>query len=360
MTGNGVVRDSCYRRPVESEVGIGIAGLGRSGWAIHARLLEGLRGHYRVTAVADPLEARRAEATERFGCAAYPEFAAMLGDERVEVVVVAAPSHLHAEYTIAALRAGKHVVCEKPMATSVAEATDMAAAAADTGRLLTVFQNYRYRGDVVKVREVIASGVLGRIVQARIAYHSFTRRWDWQTLQRYGGGSMNNTGPHVIDIGLLLFGSGEPQVTCVRDRVRTLGDADDHVLILLRGPQRPTVQIEITAACAYPQQQWLVMGTEGGLTGAPSELHWRYVEPGALPERTLSAEPTPDRSYNRDPAAWTERTWSREEAAQGPGEAGFYLDLHAALRAGQPVPVPPDQVLRQMRVMEECRRQAPL
>lgn len=353
-------RTTCYRSPVASEIGIGIAGLGRSGWEIHARLLDGLRAHYRVAAVADPLAARRAEAEERFGCAAYREFAALLDDARVEVVVVAAPSNLHAEYAVAALRAGKHVVCEKPMATDLAAAANMAATAAATGRLLTVFQNYRYHGDVVKVREVIASGVLGRIVQARVAYHSFTRRWDWQTLQRYGGGSMNNTGPHVIDIGLLLYGDGEPQVTCVRDRVRTLGDADDHLLILLRGAQRPTVQIEVSAACAFPQEQWLVMGSEGGLTGSRTALRWRYVEPGALPERTLSTEPTPDRSYNRDPAVWVERTWSQEEDAAGPGDAGFYLDLHAAVRAGQPVPVPPEQVLRQMRVMEECRRQAPL
>jgi predicted dehydrogenase len=274
--------------------------------------------------------------------------------------VVAAPSHLHAEYTIAALRAGKHVVCEKPMATDLAAATAMAAVAEETGKLLTVFQNYRYRGDVAKVREVIASGVLGRIVLVRIAYHSFTRRWDWQTLQRYGGGSMNNTGPHVIDLGLLLFGDGEPQVTCVRDRVRTLGDADDHVLILLRGEQKPTVQIEITAACAFPQEQWLVMGTEGGLTGSGSALRWRSVEPGSLPERTLSTEPTPDRSYNRDPAVWVEHTWPQDGATESRGDAGFYLELYAAVRAGQPVPVPPEQILRQMRVLEECRRQAPL
>ena len=281
----------------------------------------------------------------------------MLEDDRVEAVVVAAPSHLHAEYTIAALRAGKHVVCEKPMATDLAAATAMAAVAEETGKLLTVFQNYRYHGDVETVRAVIESGVLGRIVLVRIAHHSFTRRWDWQTLQRYGGGTMNNTGPHVIDLGLLLFGDGEPEVTCVRDRVRTLGDADDHVLILLRGERNPTVQIEITAACAYPQEKWLVMGVEGGLTGSGSELRWRYVEPGSLPERTLSTEPTPDRSYNRDPAVWVEDAWSQDDAPAGRGDAGFYLDLYAAVRDGQPVPVPAEQVLRQMRVMEECRRQ---
>ena len=352
--------DSCYRRPVASEIGIGIAGLGRSGWSIHARVLEGLGDHYRVVAVSDPLAERRAEATERFGCTAHEKFAALLEDDRVEAVVVAAPSHLHAEYTIAALRAGKHVVCEKPMATDLAAATAMAAVAEETGKLLTVFQNYRYHGDVETVRAVIESGVLGRIVLVRIAHHSFTRRWDWQTLQRYGGGTMNNTGPHVIDLGLLLFGDGEPEVTCVRDRVRTLGDADDHVLILLRGERNPTVQIEITAACAYPQEKWLVMGVEGGLTGSGSELRWRYVEPGSLPERTLSTEPTPDRSYNRDPAVWVEDAWSQDDAPAGRGDAGFYLDLYAAVRDGQPVPVPAEQVLRQMRVMEECRRQAPL
>ena len=352
--------DSCYRHAVASKIGIGIAGLGRSGWGIHARLLDGLRDHYRVVAVSDPLAARRAEAVERFDCAVHEEFPALLDEADVEVVVVAAPSHLHAEYSIASLRAGKHVICEKPMATDVAAATEMTAVAEGTGNLLTVFQNYRYHGDVMKVREVVASGVLGRIVMVRIAHHSFTRRWDWQTLQRYGGGTLNNTGPHVIDMGLLLFGDEEPEVTCVRDRVRTLGDADDHVLILLRGRQAPTVQIEITAACAFPQEQWLVMGTEGGLTGGRSGLRWRYVEPGSLPERTLSPEPTPDRSYNRDPAVWVEHTWSQEKPEQGPGEAGFYLDLYQSVRAGQPLPVTPEQVLKQMRVMEECRRQAPL
>ena len=343
-----------------SNVGVGIAGLGRSGWAIHARLIEGLPDHVRVAAVYDPLAARREEAVARFACTAHEDFAKLIDDPGVEVVVVAVPSHLHAEYAIAALRAGKHVVCEKPMATGVRDAELMTAAAAETGRLLTVFQNYRYRGDVIKVREVTASGVLGRIVLVRIVNHGFSRRWDWQTLQRYGGGSMNNTGPHLIDMGLLLFGAAEPEVTCVRDRVRTLGDADDHVLILLRAAGAPTVQIEITAACAYPQEQWLVMGTEGGMSGSGSALRWRYVKPGSLPERTLSTEPTPDRSYNRDPVEWAEHSWSRDESGRGPGEADFYRELYAALRDGQPAPVTPEQVLKQMRVMEECRRQAPL
>ena len=345
---------------MKSQLGVGIAGLGRSGWGIHARLIEGLPDRVRVAAVYDPLPARREEAVARFACAAHQGFAALLADRGVEVVVVAVPSHLHAEYSIAALRAGKHVVCEKPMATSVADAERMTAAAAETGKLLTVFQNYRYRGDVIKVREIAASGVLGRIVQVRIAHHGFARRWDWQTLQRFGGGSMNNTGPHLIDMGLLLFGNAEPEVFCVRDRVRTLGDADDHVLILLRGAGAPTVQIEITAGCAYPQQQWLVMGTEGGLAGSGSALRWRYVKPGSQPERTLSTEPTPDRSYNRETVEWVEHSWSSDEAGAGPGDAGFYHDLHACVRTGGPAPVAPAQVLTQMRVMEECRRQAPL
>ena len=111
-------------------------------------MIETLPDHARVAAVYDPLPARRGEAVQRFGCAAHEDFAGLIADPGVDVVVVAVPSHLHADYSVAALHAGRHVVCEKPMATSVADAERMTAAAAESGKLLTVFQNYRYRGDV--------------------------------------------------------------------------------------------------------------------------------------------------------------------------------------------------------------------
>jgi scyllo-inositol 2-dehydrogenase (NADP+) len=341
---------------VSDVIRVGIAGQGRSGWDIHARMLEGLGDMYRVVAVADADENRQEEAADRFGCRTYDTLTAMLGDGEVELVVNSLPSYLHPSGTIEALRAGRHVVCEKPMAVRVADADRMIAAAREAGRVLTIFQQRRYAPDFVKVREVIASGVLGRIVTIHLAWQSFGRRWDWQTLYRYDGGSLNNTGPHMLDWALQLFGPGKPEVFCHLERALTLGDADDHVKVILRGEGAPVLDLEITSACAYPQEPWLVMGTQGTLAGTTRELRWKYIDPAQLVPREVDVRPTPDRSYNREDYAWVEETWSASEY-EGPGYAGFYLDLYRTLREGAPLAVVPEDIRRQVEVLEACHRQ---
>jgi scyllo-inositol 2-dehydrogenase (NADP+) len=345
----------------KEKVRVGIAGLGRSGWAIHAKLLEPLGDKFKIVAVLDANPARLQEAAGKFGCRTYSAYGDLLADPDVELVVVAMPSHLHTDYTIQALEAGKHVVCEKPMAASVEDADRMIAAAKKVRKVLTIFQNRRYGKDFQTVRRVIESGVLGRIVHVRISGHGFGRRWDWQTLQKFNGGTMNNTGPHPLDQALVLFGKKAPKVFCLRDRALTLGDADDHVQIILHGKGSPTIEIELTAACPYPQDAWLVMGTQGGLTGSSDTIKWMYYDPKTIPARTLTEEPTPDRSYNSDGLKQhcVEKTWTAKEDT-GPGDAGFYLDLYAALRNGKPVQVKPEQVRRQMKVLEQCRKMAPV
>ncbi|MBN1935588.1 MAG: Gfo/Idh/MocA family oxidoreductase [Anaerolineae bacterium] len=343
---------------MSEQIRVGIAGQGRSGWGIHARLIEPLDELFKVVAVADRLESRQQEAAARLGCRTYSDLESMLQDDEVELVVNSLPSHLHPDGSIKALRAGKHVVCEKPMAARVADADRMIAAAQQAGRVLTIFQNYRYDADFVKVQEVIASGKLGRIVQIRTAWHGFGRRWDWQTLQKYDGGSLNNTGPHPIDMSLLLFGPTKPEVFCHLERVMTLGDAEDHVKLILHGPGAPMVEVEITSACAYGQDMWLVMGAQGTLSGSRRELRWKYIDPARFEPRQVDERPTPDRSYNRETLDWTEETWTSAEHT-GPGHTGFYLDLYESIRHGKPLAITPESVRRQVEVLEECHRRCP-
>ncbi len=355
-----------------SPVRVAIAGLGRSGWSIHARLLAEQPERFTVVAVQDHLAGRCAEAEQRFGCRSHVEFDDLLADAEVELVVVAVPSHLHAPYAIAALESGRHVVGEKPMATSLKEAERMVAVRDATGRLLSVFQNWRFRPELQKVLAIAGAGELGRLVQVRLVNHGFGRRWDWQTLRRFGGGSLNNTGAHLIDAALTLFGPGEPRVLYVSDCVQTLGDAEDHLKVVLtpdpadaHAAAAPTIDIEITSTCAYEQPMLHVMGSEGGLVGGNGELTWRCVRPGSRPERQLSTEPTGDRSYNREQVDWVEQRWTLDEAKaagapEAEGEARYYRELFGAIRHGGPLPVTAEQVLRQMRIMEECRRQSTL
>jgi predicted dehydrogenase len=339
---------------------VGIAGLGRSGWSIHARLLEMLPDQYRVVAVVDADETRRNEAVDRFDCMAYTAYGDLLVDPAVELVILALPSHLHADLSIAALAAGKHVVCEKPMATSLADADRMVAAAQESDHILTIFQNRRYDAHFAKVRSLIESGVLGRIVQIRVTASNFGRRWDWQTLKEYGGGTLNNTGPHFIDLVMQLFGAGEPdQVYCHLDRTLTLGDADDHVKLVFKGEGTPTVDMEMSAACAYPGEFWHIMGTKGGLTGTLGELHWRVMDEAKLTPRALDLSPTEGRSYNRDEITWTEETW-RAADQSGPAYEAYYIDLYETIRNGAPLVVTPESVRRVIKLMEQCRQLSPV
>lgn len=103
------------------QIRVGIAGLGRSGWGIHANAMAQLTRHFNVVAVCDPDRERQEEAKERFDCLAYDDFAGLVADEAVELMVVANPSQLHCQDSIAAMRAGKHVIVEKPMAPTLDE-----------------------------------------------------------------------------------------------------------------------------------------------------------------------------------------------------------------------------------------------
>ena len=351
-------------------VRVGIVGLGRSGWGIHLKTFERRPGTFRAVAVADTDSVRANEtAAAASGCDAYPGIEALLADPNVELVVVASPNKYHARHVIAALNAGKHVVCEKPFGLTVADVDAMIsardAAMAREGRpvLLAPFQNRRFEQSFEKVREVIGSGKLGRIVHIRMAYHSFGRRWDWQTLKRFGGGQLNNNCPHAVDQALEFladFGvtsSNEIDVLADLRNALSSGDAEDHVRLTLRAPRHPdapVIDIEFTAACAYPQDQWLVMGTSGGLRGTGKQLHYKWVDWSTLPPRPVDEKSTPDRSYNRETLPWQEETVELgDDFASGPDR--FYDGLFAALRRGEPLLITPEIIRHRIAVLEKAR-----
>jgi predicted dehydrogenase len=334
---------------------VGIAGLGRSGWGIHANALSYLPELFTVVAVCDPDVSRQQEATDRFGCRAYADYAELVADAEIELMVVATPSHLHAGDTIAALRAGKDVIVEKPMGRNLAEVDAMIAAAKETGQILTVNQNYRYAADFRKIKEVIDSGVLGQIVEVRFAIHQFKRRWDWQTLKKYGGGILNNHGAHVVDWALLMIDDPEPELFCHMETTPLCtGDADNHVKVVLKPKRGPLIDIELTHACAYPQDHCLVMGTQGGLSSSRNLIRWKYFDPAAVPPLVLDEKPTPDRSYNNEELPWQEECFEpvhdfSVEAQQ------LHRDLYATIREGAPLAITPESVRQQIAIFERCR-----
>ncbi|HOV21904.1 MAG TPA: Gfo/Idh/MocA family oxidoreductase [bacterium] len=339
------------------KVKIAITGLGRSGWNIHAHLISQLPEKYEIIAVSDPDENRRKQAEEKFDCKSYEKFEDMLNNDEIEVVVVATPSHLHSSYSISALKKGKNVICEKPMATNLEDADKMIEVAKKEGKILTIFHNRRYSPDFLKVKEVIDTGVLGRIVLIKMMWHSFARRWDWQTLKKYGGGTLNNTGPHPVDQALQFFGEKEdPEIFCHMERTLTLGDAEDHVKIIFKGKISPMIDLEITSCCCYPEEPYLIMGTCGGLKGNYTKLQWKYFKVEKLPERKVQTQPTPDRSYNSEEIPWEkEEIWELPQN-QHDYQLNFYIDLYETLKKNKPLKITPESARRVMWAIEKCHK----
>jgi predicted dehydrogenase len=262
------------------------------------------------------------------------------------------------------LEAGHHVLCEKPLARTAAEVDQLTAAAARAGRTLAIFQQSRFAPYFQQVRAVIESGVLGRIVQIRIAFNGFGRRWDWQTLQRMHAGNLLNTGPHPLDQALQLFGDADPQVFCRMDSVNYAGDAESHIKLVLWGQGRPTIDLEVSNCSPYTGYTYQISGSCGGLTGTMEHMEWKWFDPAkAPPLPALIPGPMPDRAYCGEKLPWQNAAWdlpANEKDLFAIAGERFYTRLHESLVDGRPLAVTPAQVRRQIAVIEECHRQNPL
>ena len=343
---------------------VGIAGQGRSGYDIHARWLREAKAQYQIVAVADQLPERRRDAEEQFGARAYADYRELIKSGGFDLFVNALPSFLHARGTVEALRAGYHVICEKPFGRTAADVDRMAAAAKAARRRVLPFQNSRFQPYFAKMLEVIRSGKLGKIVCIRSNWSGFGRRWDWQTFQKNQGGNLYNTGPHPMDHAVMLFGERETPRVFARMACNNAfgGDADDFTLVTLYGSQSPTIEVVISSYQAYPQgEQYNVSGTLGGMSGGQSGLKWKSFDPKKAPKQKMWKPWSDRRRYCGEELPWVEETWTPpEEFMKDPFQSltrAFYNNIHDVLLKGAKPIVTVEQVRRQIAVMQECWRQ---
>lgn len=346
---------------------VGIIGQGRSGRDIHAYIIKKLPELYQIVAVSDPMEDRRQRAEAELNCDAYADYRDLFQRKDLDLIINATPSQLHVPVSLECLNSGFNVLCEKPLARRVADVDKLIEASKDSGKLLAIYQQSRYSPAFEKIRQIIDSGVIGRVVQVSISYNGFARRWDWQTLQEKNGGNLLNTGPHPVDQALQLYGNDVmPKVTCMMDRANSFGDAEDYVKLILHGNGRPTIDVEISSCCVYPEGTYNVQGTLGGIKGSIQHLDWKYYKPEEAPEQSLVSEPlsnadgTP--AYCGEELKWYEESWDLSQEDGGFFDQmgkKFYTMLYNSLANGQPLEITPEQVRQQIAVMEECFRQNP-
>ena len=350
------------------KLNVAIIGQGRSGYWIHGKyfLTDHGKEHFNVVAVVDYLEGRRKNAEEVFGCDTYEDYRELFNRNDIDFVVVSTYSHLRFPVVMDLLEHNMNVVAEKPLAKYGMEVEKMINASKKSGAMLTVFQQSRLAPYYRRVKEIIASGVLGNIQHISLNFSGYARRWDWQTTQSMYGGELLNTGPHPMDQALDLIntpGDTLPNVFSVLKRVNVTGDAEDFVKVLLTYPDRPLIEVEINRCNAYSDYVYRICGDRGTFECTIGAAKWKYFDYKPIPElqmETLIGEDGVSPSYCSEELEWHEFEEEFNGDAFNSAPAQYYQNIYDHITNGIELAIKPEEVLKQIRVAELIHAQNPL
>jgi scyllo-inositol 2-dehydrogenase (NADP+) len=263
---------------------VGIIGFGRIG-ADHAGWIAAT-DNAQVVCVFDPTEPRRLLA-EKMGLPGVETMDQLLADDDVHAVLVATPTSMHFDHAMSAIRAGKHVMIEKPMALDYAQAKQLADAAQARRVMISVFQCRRWDVDYLTVKNAIAAEMFGKIIniESRLGQWSSCvgpaakeYRPNWRNEKSFGGGALYDWGSHFIDQLWQLFIPAKPVRVFAQLRGNVWShDCDDFARVCIDFDNGAVGMCEINTTTTRPLPRWHIDGTLGSAS-APHSLSFNTRE----------------------------------------------------------------------------------
>ncbi len=318
------------QRPVQHQpIGWGIIGFG---WVAQDFVIPGLlAAGGRLVGAADP-DRHAQRAASAFGARAYADYQALLADPAVQAVYVATPNHLHRAAVEAAAIAGKPVLCEKPMAATLADAEAMAATIRATGIPYGTAFDQRHHPAHAAIQAAIAQGVIGTVTALRIVYACWLDA-DWAAdnwradPSRAGGGALMDLAPHGLDLTEFLLGESVATIAAlIQHRVQSYA-VDDGAMIIGRTTSGVLIQLHVAYNCqeALPRRRLEVVGTKGQIvaerTMGQTAGGQVWVVDGRLGlRRSLPVPDAHESPFTRQIAAFS--AWLKQEGDHG----AFSLD----------------------------------
>lgn len=300
----------------------------------------------------------REEACERAlseGLIVYESNEALLSDPEIDLVIIAIPNNFHKEYTIKALRAGKNVICEKPVAMNAQELVEMMAVADETGMLFTIHQNRRWDNDYMIVRKVIEDNILGELFSIESRAEGSRRvMHGWRGHKENGGGMVLDWGAHLLD---QLMDMIKSPVISVDASLQSLfsDEIDDNDKIFIKFENGVAAAIDLSTNNFVKEPRFHVRCKDGTMIvnygneeegrmvrlKDDAELEWAddIVYTAAGPTRTLS--PRPPYTVEEMPLPEVHADWN-----------DYYRNVVAAIEGKEELIVKPEQVLRVMKVID--------
>jgi predicted dehydrogenase len=338
---------------------VGVIGLG-----IGRMHIEGWREHpgVDVVAIADLDGDRLTAVGEKFGIAGrYASAQAMLAAAPLDVVSVCAPNKFHKELTLAALDAGAHVLCEKPMAMNADEGRAMLAAARRAGKRLMINFSYRFSAASRGLKAQVDAGVFGDFYFGRTVWHrrrgmpGFGGWFGYKALA--GGGPLIDLGVHRLDLALWLM--GHPKPTWV------LGSTHDPIARPLAAAAGKRFDVEDLAAALIRFDNGATLIVEASWAAHIQEAE--LMETRLLGTRAGLLQRNLDEGYRFDAHLYTEQNGAQIDMHLHPPVAVAPSAMHdyaAAILGGQPHPAPGEEGLVVMEILdaiyESARRGAPV
>jgi scyllo-inositol 2-dehydrogenase (NADP+) len=323
---------------------VGILGYGFAGRGFHARLVTRVPA-LTLAAVAARSAEKREQALADGVPQAFESLEAML--PHVDLVVLATPHDTHRDQALAAMRAGKHVVIDKPMCLATADADRLLAARDEAGVLLSVFHNRRWDWDYLTVRQALAEGWLGHpyLIEAAVLRYKPPR--GWRADAEHGGGLIWDWGAHLVDQALQVATAPLVDVSCEVQRRHWGAGAGSWARLQLRFEDGLLYAIEIGNLATILKPRWYVLGEAGALRKEgldPQEpALLAGTEPAERPEeRALIKTPEFERVIDSLRGDW----------------ADFYRNVADALAGKAALAVTGEQARQVVAVLEAATRSA--
>ncbi|WP_136604830.1 Gfo/Idh/MocA family protein [Paenibacillus dokdonensis] len=293
-----------------------------------------------VQAIASRQPQKAAEAAEKFNIpASYGSYEDLLQDPEVDAVYIPLPNHLHKEWTLKAAQAGKHVLCEKPVALNAAEAAEMAAACSKAGVIFAEAFMYRYHPKHRRIQEIVESGEIGtiRAIHGCFTYNDLKDKRNVRYQKHMGGGSIYDVGCYPISAARMILGQ-EPLAAAVLASFSSEHEIDLMASGVIEFPD----DVALTFDCgmsASPRCELQVLGSKGRIE-LPLAFGWEHDE-----------EPPQLIVYEGD---------TRREERLGVFNS-FALEADAfaaAVLEDEMLPFGPDDAVSNMKVIDACMKAA--
>ncbi len=341
--------------PMTEPIRVGVVGFGLAGRIFHTAVIQATPGLELAAVVQRSGDDAKKEYPEAHVARSVEE---MLSDVSIRLVVIATPSYSHYDLAKQCLHEQRNVIIDKPFTLTSEEAAKLIAVARQRKLTLTAYQNRRWDGDFRTVRQVIASGELGRLVTFESRFDRFRpapRRDVWRESGGPGGGTLFDLGPHLIDQALTLF--GPPDTITASVRVEREGAAADDAWDLFleyEHPHRMTVMLRATLTACARGPRYVVHGTKGSFTKWGLDPQEDQLKAGMRPGEPGFGEEAE--------SAWGELTSCGDSGAstrrvrtERGDYRGFYDNVRDVLLGRAELEVKPEQAWRTTRLIELAR-----